>query len=182
MENDEKFVDLDEVKKNIEIQSNDSEKDVPRKLLVVFKLNNEEYGLPIEKVKEVVRTPGVARVPQAQNYIKGVTNIRGTIVAVIDLLVRFGTVDSIQFNPNVISEYTLVIEDKKHKVGILVEDVPVTISVKENDIDYSNELLQLSNSEQNFISGIAKVEDRMIVLLELDRILNSDDATKLSNL
>src|SRR5689334_1810188 len=94
--------------------------------IVVFKLGNEEYGLHIDQIKEVVITPNITRMPQTPSYVKGVANVRGNVIAIFDLEDRFSLTNTIQARG---SKYTLVVESEDIKMGLLVSEVPNTVSV-----------------------------------------------------
>lgn len=170
------IVSLDEIK-NEARETNQKEAIKETVQLVVFKLGNEEYALPIAQVKEVVQTPKMARVPHTPDFILGVTNIRGAITAVIDLGIKFG-MTSIGENGN----YILVVEDDKLEAGVLVNEVPTTINIAVDDIDDSNEVLQYSGENQKYIVGIAKVNNRMILLIDIVSMLTQEDISEVSEL
>jgi purine-binding chemotaxis protein CheW len=138
--------------------------------IVVFKLGTEEYGLEIDKIKEVVLTPQISRVPLAEKYIVGVANVRGNILAIIDLEIRFGlktSQDSLGF-------YTLVIDDDKAKAGVLVREVPNTLSVPESAIEPASATLQEFGTEQRFIKSIVKIGNRLIFLIDIFSVISKD--------
>ena len=89
---------------------------------------SEEYGISIDQIKEVVITPTITRVPQKPAFIKGVANIRGNIIAILDLEQKFGlqkAEDTMPSNNN----FTLVIDSNEYKMGVLVKEVPNTLSI-----------------------------------------------------
>jgi purine-binding chemotaxis protein CheW len=94
-----------------------------RTQLIVFKLGKEEYGLTIDQIKEVVLTPTITRMPQTPAYIKGVANIRGNIIAILDLEEKFNITDKSSEGAKV-GNYTLVVASEEYKIGILVKEVP----------------------------------------------------------
>src|SRR2546423_2416278 len=100
----------------------------PILLLIVFKLGDEDYAIRIEQVKEVNITPEITRMPQAAGFIKGVANIRGDIIAVMDLEERFRLKREVNGDQQT-NSYTLVIEQDNVNLGILVKDVPQSLSV-----------------------------------------------------
>ena len=151
-----------------------------RTLLVVFKLGGEEYGLPIDQIKEVVLTPRISKIPQTPSYVKGVANIRGNVISIIDLEERFGlngqngtSSNGESLEPN--SNYTLVIESEEFKIGVLVKDVPNTLSITDSEIDSSSGLLKHSALDENAINGIVKAGDRMIIMIDILSMMNAGD-------
>ena len=103
--------------------------------IIVFKQGDEEYALHIDQIKEVVITPSITRMPQTPTYIKGVANIRGNIIAILDLEEKFNLKRSQDQGTG--NNYTLVVESDDLKMGLLVNDVPNTISVSAGDLDES---------------------------------------------
>ncbi|SDK42421.1 purine-binding chemotaxis protein CheW [Catalinimonas alkaloidigena] len=134
----------------------------PRIQLVVFRLGEEEYALSIDQIKEVVLTPNVARIPQTPDHIKGVANIRGNVLAILDLEKKFG----IKSTDESLPKYTLVLESQEASVGILVRKVPNTLSIGEHDIDTASSVVLSSEAEEQAIRGIVKSGERMIILID----------------
>lgn len=145
--------------------SNESSKH-SRTQLIVFKLGKEEYGLTIDQIKEVVLTPTITRMPQTPAYIKGVANIRGNIIAILDLEEKFGIADKSGESVKV-GNYTLVVASEEYKIGILVKEVPNTLSVSKADIDESVNIAHDEKQEGNYIRGIVKVNNRLIILIDI---------------
>lgn len=140
--------------------------------IVVFKLGQEEYGLHIDQIKEVVITPNITRMPQTPSYVKGVANIRGNVIAIFDLEERFNLLRSeIQTNGN---KYTLVVESDDLKMGLLVNDVPNTISVSAGDLDESVSIINDVHAGDNYIKGIIKSGGRLIILIDIFKVIDQD--------
>lgn len=138
--------------------------------VIVFELGGKEYALFIEQIKEVVLTPKVARVPHSQGFIKGAANVRGNILAIVDLEERF----KLKKNQNLTnskSNYTLVVESKKYSMGILVSKVPTTLGVSENDIDFSPNLAYDNDSQRDYVKGIIRLKERIIILIDIFKVI-----------
>lgn len=149
--------------------------------LIVFKLGLEEYGIKIEQVKEVTATPAITRMPRTPGFVKGVANIRGDIIAVMDMEERFGirpAPSSSGLNPNI--TYTLVIEAKDYKIGVVVKEVPQSLNLAMSKIDKTPSFLQDSNIQENYIEGIAKIGNRLIIVLDMLKILTNDEVQQLA--
>ncbi|PVY42422.1 chemotaxis protein CheW [Pontibacter virosus] len=150
--------------------------------LIVFKLGAEEYGIKIDQVKEVTVTPNVTRMPRTPDFIKGVANIRGDIIAIMNLEERFG-IRSVPLasdvNPHI--TYTLVIEAKEYSIGVIVREVPQSLNLSMTKIDKTPSFLQDINIHENFIEGIAKVNNRLIIVLDMYKILTQDEIRELKN-
>ncbi|HEY5744493.1 MAG TPA: chemotaxis protein CheW [Chryseolinea sp.] len=158
---------------NTEKQKNGSNRALQ---IVVFKLGNEEYGLHIDQIKEVVITPTVTRMPQTQSYVKGVANIRGNVIAIFDLEDRFNLTRTIQDQG---SKYTLVVESEDVKLGLLVNEVPNTVSVNASDLDESVGIINDANVETNYIKGIVKAGNRLIILIDIFKVIDQETANTL---
>lgn len=151
------------------------EKDLHSVQLIVFKLGEEEYGLHIDQIKEIVRTPNITRMPETPDYIKGVANIRGNIIAIADLEKKFG-VQARQEEGETAGNFTLVIESEEFKLGVLVKEVPNTLAVTDADIDEALNLVQENNNgETGYIKGVVKLDDRLIILIDIFKVLEGKD-------
>jgi purine-binding chemotaxis protein CheW len=139
--------------------------------LIVFRLGGEEYALVIDQIKEVVITPKVSRIPLTPPYIRGVANIRGNILAILDLEARFGLP---QTEAEGTHHYTLVVASEEFKMGILVKEVPNTLTVTEKDIDLSPGLLNDGSAESGYIKGIVRAGNRIIILIDAFRVISKD--------
>jgi purine-binding chemotaxis protein CheW len=150
--------------------------------LIIFKLGKEEYAMNIDQIKEVVITPRIAKVPQTAEYIKGVANIRGNIIAIMDLEERFSLIDATQqTSDDIIANYTLVVESEEFKVGILVKEVPNTLSIRTSDVDSSSDIIRYSALDEKCIKGIVKSADRMIIMIDMFELLSIDENVKKVN-
>src|SRR5687767_8957649 len=143
--------------------------------IVVFRLGDEEYALQIGQIKEVVRTPSITSMPQSPDYIKGVSNIRGNIIAIVDLEERFGLKNKDAQAIN--GKYTLVVESEEFKMGVLVKDVPNTMAIAENAVDQS----LISNDDQGYIKGIVKLDKRLIILIDIFKVMSTKDLNQSFN-
>lgn len=141
--------------------------------VIVFRLGEEEYGLMIDQIKEVVATPQIARVPMSPDHIRGVANIRGNILAIVDLEKKFNLPIPDELR-NQVAEYTLVVESWEHNMGILVRQVPNTLSVKRTQIDRSPQAVQ-DGGERNYIEGIIKAGNRLIILIDIFKVISAKE-------
>ncbi len=142
--------------------------------LVSFVIENEEFGVDILKVQEIIRTVEITRVPKAPEFVEGVINLRGKIVPVVDLRKRFGIARKERDNETRI----IVVELVDKVVGFLVDKVKEVIRVEKSIIEPPPELT--TNISTNYITGVAKLQDRLLILLDLDRVLSSDEQERLT--
>jgi purine-binding chemotaxis protein CheW len=142
--------------------------------VVVFKLGEEEYGLHIDQIKEVVLTPPVTRMPQTPTFIRGVANIRGNIIAIVDLEEKFG----LEKSETTGSNFTLVIESDEFKMGVLVKEVPNTLSISSADIEESV-FTGDQGAEQSCFKGIVKLGKRLIIMIDIFKVIAEKDLSVL---
>lgn len=142
---------------------------------LTFFLDKEEYGIEILKVQEIIGVMPITNVPGMPNYIKGVINLRGRIIPVIDLRLK------LSMSPTVFSDETcfIVVRSKNISVGIIVDRVSEVIDISTQDIEEANDLA-LINSD--YITGISKSNGKVKILLDIDKIISIDDEKKLKNI
>ncbi|HEY9006985.1 MAG TPA: chemotaxis protein CheW [Ohtaekwangia sp.] len=145
--------------------------------IVVFKLGQEEYGLTIDQIREVVITPTITRLPQTPLYIKGVSNIRGNVIAILNLEEKFQLTKSAESITRADKTFTLVIESDEYKMGILVYEVPNTLSISSASIENSV-FMNDHQSEQSYITGIVKLDKRLIVMIDIFKVIQDKDTQK----
>lgn len=149
--------------------------------LIIFKLGSEEYGLSIDQIKEVVLTPRIARMPQTPSYIKGVANIRGNIIAIMDLEQKFGLTKTVYNESNENSNYTLVVESDEYKVGVLVKEVPNTLSISVSDIDTASNFVQYTSLDSESVIGVVKSGERMIIMIDMIKLIEAENIKETVN-
>jgi purine-binding chemotaxis protein CheW len=137
--------------------------------VIVFKIGKEEYGLHIDQIKEVVLTPNVTPVPEVADYVKGVANVRGNIISIVDLGFRFGVGSK---DNNQLGKYTLVVASDEFKLGILVKEVPNTLNISTSEIEDSQNVIGDDASSGQYIKGIIKLKERLIVLIDIFKVLD----------
>ena len=139
--------------------------------IVVFRLGNEEYGMQIDQIKEVVITPNITRMPQSAAYIRGVANVRGNVIAILDLEERFN-LDRVILEKG--SRYTLVVESDEMRMGLLVSDVPNTITVNAAEVDTNVGIVGDTSIDDNYIKGIVKSGNRLIILIDIFKVVDQE--------
>lgn len=144
--------------------------------LVSFVVENEEFGVDILKVQEIIRTVEITRVPKSPPFVEGVINLRGKIVPVIDLRRRFGIEKKVHDGDTRI----IVVELPDKVVGFLVDKVKEVIRVEKSVIEPPPELTM--NINANYITGVAKLQDRLLILLDLDKVLSTEEQEHLTEI
>ena len=137
--------------------------------LVVFELANEHYGLDISAVEGIIKMQAITKMPQAPSFVEGVTNLRGTVVPVIDLRKRFG-IASMEHTKD--TRIVVVYMDKT-KIGMIVDGVSEVLRIPEESIEPTPPMV--SNVNTAFIRGIAKLDERLVTLLDLSKVLSLDE-------
>ena len=143
--------------------------------VVIFRLDNEEFGLDISQVREIIRVQEITPMPKAPEFIEGVINLRGQVIAVMDLARRFGLTQAKKTERSRI----VVTEVKENIIGLMVDEVPEVLRIFEEDIEPTPEMLQ-SQVNAEFIKGVGKFKDRLIILLDVDKILSKEEAKKVT--
>ncbi len=135
--------------------------------IVVCGLKNESYGLDIARVFEIIRLQPVTSVPQSPHFVDGVINLRGRIIPIVDLCVRFGMSRSSATQASRI----VVTGIRDRRVGLVVDAVSEVLLVPEDSIEATPEAV-LSTTDGTSLKGIARIGDRLIMLLDLDTLLD----------
>lgn len=142
--------------------------------LVIFRLATEEYGLPITKVQEINRLVPITKLPQTPSFMEGVINLRGRIIPVIDLRKRFQlTVTEVNEDSRII-----IVEVNKQTVGIIVDAVSEVVRMPSSSVEPPPPAFIL---DAQYIHGVGKLEDRLLILLNIDRILTSQEVIEIKN-
>lgn len=145
--------------------------------LVNFRLRNEEFGLDVSSIREITRITNISHVPEAPFFLRGVMNLRGKIIAVIDLSKLFGFASQEDLPK---SARIIVAELKNQTVGILVDDVQEVLKIPEENIEPAPELIG-SEVKKDYIRGVGKLENRLILLLDLEKIMTPHEMEEVAN-
>lgn len=142
--------------------------------VVSFQLQDEEFAVPILKVQEIIRSPEVTRVPKTPDFVEGIINLRGRVVPLISLRKRFG-LDYIAIDHET---RVIVVELQGKVVGFSVDGVREVIRVQTSVIEPPPALI--GGIEKEFLSGVAKLHERLLILLDLDKVLSDNEVEQLS--
>lgn len=143
---------------------------------LTFTLGDEEYGIDILKVQEIKGYSTITRIPRAPSYIKGVMNLRGTIVPIIDLRNKFG------LEPTDYDQFTviIVVVVQGRAMGLIVDTVSDVLNIPASDIQPTPEFS--GSVDTSFISGMGKAGEKLIILLDVHKVLGVDEIQALSAL
>ncbi len=136
---------------------------------LVFTLGDEEYGIDILKVQEIRGYDQVTRIANTPSFIKGVTNLRGVIVPIIDLRIKFAQSD-VGYNENTV---VIVLNLEQRVVGIVVDGVSDVLSLTHDQIRPSPEFAVTMSTE--YLTGLGALGERMLILVDIEKLLNSEE-------
>ncbi|NLT21111.1 MAG: chemotaxis protein CheW [Syntrophomonadaceae bacterium] len=145
--------------------------------LVVFTLKQNdtvcEYGVPITKVQEIIPMANPTKLPQAPDFVEGIINLRGRIIPIIDLKKRFDMGAS-----NITAESrSVVVEVEGQTVGIIVDEVSEVLRLATDSIEPPPAVVGGITSE--YLTGVGKLQDRLLILLDMDKILSDQEKSEL---
>ena len=139
---------------------------------LTFILDNETYGIPIKKVKEIIGLMEITHIPKTQQHVKGVINLRGKIIPVMDLRLKFAMVGKPYNDRTCI----IVIESNQFEnnrlMGVIVDTVAEVINIQQSQIEDPGCDAQI---EGGFLTGLGKLKDSVILILDIDQIFNLED-------
>ncbi len=143
---------------------------------LVFTLGDEEYGIEILKVQEIRGYERITRIANAPNFISGVTNLRGVIVPIVDLRVKF------DFNTTVLDKDTVIIvlTLTNRVVGIVVDGVSDVLSLAAEQIRPAPEFSVTLSTE--YLQGLGAIDERMLILVDIEKLLNSQEMELVDNI
>jgi purine-binding chemotaxis protein CheW len=143
------------------------------KQIVVFKLGNEEFGVDINEVKEIIKLDDITRVPNTESFIEGVINLRGKIIVIIDLAKKI----NLEINKRDKDTRIIVIETNGSTIGMIVDECNEVLRISGEQIEPAPDIIKKKIS-QEYIEGVGILKERLIILLDLIRVLGKDDMNK----
>jgi purine-binding chemotaxis protein CheW len=142
---------------------------------IVFKIGDEEFGVGIDRIKEVVPFTGVAKIPNSPKHIVGATRVRNQTIMAIDLQAKFRLSLASKY------QFTIALKNREHKVGILVNELPMALKVDGDLINASLSNFESAIEDETYIKGIIELEDRLIFYLDIDGLIEGDKAIVVPN-
>lgn len=140
---------------------------------LTFSLANEDYGIGILKIKEIIRLVSITRVPQAPDFVKGVINLRGKVIPVMDLRLRFAMAEKEYTERTCIVVVEVAAATGTIQIGSVVDSVSEVINIKGTEIEDTPAFgTRLST---DYILGMARMEDGVKILLDIDKVLSIDE-------
>lgn len=143
--------------------------------LVSFVIGSEEFGVDILKVQEIIRVIGITKVPNTLSYIEGVINLRGRVIPIVNLRTRVG-LEKKDFDKDT---RIIVVELEDKTIGFMVDSVKEVIRINQNITEPPPEIVTGINT--TYITSVAKLDDRLLILIDLERIISEKEKAELSN-
>lgn len=132
---------------------------------IVFEIADEEFAIPVEQVGAIERLESITRVPQTEEYVKGVINLRGVVIPVIDLRTRFG----LDEKPYDESTRIIIVHLGEIEVGLIVDQANDVIDITKDMIEPAPEVVD--EVDIDYINGVIKIDKRLLIMLDLYRVL-----------
>ena len=144
------------------------------KQLVVFDLANEVYGMDIGVVLEIIRMQEITKVPRTPEFVEGIINLRGKIIPVVDLRKRF----SLPVTDETADNRIVVVDIDGQGIGMVVDAVAEVMRINSGSIEPPSEAI--ITQESDYLLGIAKLDDRLIILLDMNKLLLKEERKALA--
>ncbi|MCI8356296.1 MAG: chemotaxis protein CheW [Lachnospiraceae bacterium] len=148
-----------------------NEHDTTKGKYMTFKSGNEYFGLKIQYVNEIIQFQAITAIPETEDYIKGLINLRGKVIPVIDVRLRFKQ-QPFEYNDRTC---IIVINVKSTVVGLIVEKIAEVVEIKDENILPPPSIGRMDRAQQKYVYGIGKVGDSVKLLLDPDKLLNDED-------
>ena len=144
---------------------------------LIFQLEERGYGIPILTVNEIIGIMAITLIPRAPSFIKGIINLRGKIIPVMDLRLKFGMPEKEHTEETCIIIVNIRFENTTRQIGIVVDIVSEVVDIHETEIEpppkYS------THDDENFLNGIGKVKDKVVMLLDIEKVIYTEEIIKL---
>ncbi len=152
-------------------QAVSTERDAQKGKYMTFKSGNEYFGLGIQYVNEIIQLQAITAIPETENYIRGLINLRGKVIPVVDVRLRFKQ-EPFEYNDRTC---IIVINVKSMMVGLIVEKIAEVVEIKEENILPPPTIGRTDKVQNKYVYGIGKVGDSVKLLLDPDKLLNDED-------
>ncbi|KNZ69196.1 CheW protein [Thermincola ferriacetica] len=146
------------------------------KQYVVFRLGKETYGLDIESVREIITMQNITEVPRTLEYIEGVINLRGRVIPVYNIRRKFGLPEEEITRASRI----VVVEVEGNTIGMIVDGVSEVLRISSEMVERPSEIV--CDVDTEYLAGVAKLNDKLVILLDIDKVLSKDEHPVLENI
>ncbi len=153
----------------------DDKKEVETIQIVTFKIQDEYYGVEVASIHEIIGMTDITILPNRLNFMMGVINLRGVVVPVIDLRIKFN------FSKKEYDRQTVILvgEINDNIIGVIVDSVSDVISITEDNIQVQRSFS--SSIKNDYIEGIIRIDEKLIILLEIDKILSDEELDQINS-
>lgn len=148
--------------------------DMQQDRFLTFALDSEEFGIPISYVSEIVGMQKINKIPEVPGFVKGIINLRGQIISVIDMRLKFKK-QAVEYDDRTC---IIIIDINGIKAGLIVDNVSEVINIAENEISPPPDFR--TGFQNKYINGIGKLKDRVVLLLDCDKIFNEQEIEEIS--
>jgi Chemotaxis signal transduction protein len=142
---------------------------------LTFLIDQEIYGIPIKKAREIIGLMEITHIPKTKNYIKGVINLRGKIIPIIDLRLKFSMPEKPYTDRTCVIVIETGVQESRHLVGVAVDTVAEVVNIQKGEIEpppkYETQI------EDDFLAGIGKLKEKVVMILDIEQVLNREDLT-----
>jgi len=143
---------------------------------VVFRLGKETYGLEISMILEIITMQTITEVPGTEEYIVGVINLRGRVIPVFNLHKKFELAEGEITR----STRIVVVEVEGHNIGMLVDGVSEVVKITQDIVEKPSSIM--SDIDREYLAGVAKLDDRLVILLDLAKVLRKEEGPLMENI
>lgn len=144
--------------------------------VVVFRLKNEEFGVDIQQVREIIRLSDISHIPEAPAFIEGVINLRGEVVPVTDLSKLFHLSSKEKYDKTA----RIIIAEVNHQtIGILVDEVPEILRIPQDQIKKTPDIIA-KKIKKDYFTGVGRVDERLLILMDVNRIFSVEQLGELT--
>jgi purine-binding chemotaxis protein CheW len=153
-------------------RANEPDENMPKADYLTFFIAGEEYGIPILRAREILELQALTRVPVAPACVRGVLNLRGAVVPVVDLAILFGQPACVVSKLTCVVVVEVALAGELAVMGLMVDSVHQTIELNEGDIDATPAFGTIARSEH--LTGMGRVGSKFVLLLDVDRVLSAE--------
>jgi len=139
--------------------------------LVSFMLADEEYGVEVLKVREIIRMPTITKMPNVLQYVEGIINLRGKVIPIISMRKRFGLAE----NDNSSQTRIIIMDVAGGLIGFIVDGVSEVIRIHSSEIQPPPSMVLSGGIGQEFITGVFNHAERLLIIMDVDRMFSNDE-------
>ncbi|HPE67749.1 MAG TPA: chemotaxis protein CheW [Thermotogota bacterium] len=149
-------------------------------IYLTFTLGKEFYGIPVLKIKDIIGMIEITEVPRTPEFIKGVINLRGKIIPIMDLRLKFGLEEKEYNERTVIIVLEIQVNEEKRLMAVVVDTVAEVVNIQEGSIEPPPQYG--TSVDTDFIMGMAKVKEKVVMLLNIEKVLNAQELAALAQI